>query len=171
MSRKLILASVVLLASVSLVGATTLVRMDFGDLARDADAIIVGTVTDIQGEWGPDRNFIHSNVTIRVERSMRGNTGDQIVLRNPGGIVAGVGQRAEGVADFEVGERVMLFLTSWEDGALKVLGYTQGKSRVVVDGQGRERLVGGSSNGMSVKGAALEIVHGTDRNIPLRPKR
>ncbi len=171
MSRKAILVGVVLLLSVSLAGATTLVKMNFGDLARESDFIVIGTVTDIQGEWGPNHHFIHSNITIRVERALNGTTGNQIVLRNPGGIVAGVGQRAEGVAEFEIGERVMLFLTTWEDGTLKVLGYTQGKSRVIVDGDGREHLVGGSANGLSVSGAELEIVHGPDHNIALRPAR
>ena len=169
MSRKAIIAGVVFLLGASLAGATTLVKMNFGDLARDADAIVVGTVTDVQGAWGSDRNFIHSTVTVRVERSLRGNQDDQIVLSTPGGVVNGVGQKAAGMAEFEIGERVLVFLAAGEDGTPKVLGYTQGKSRVIVDGQGRERLVGGSADGMTVHGASLQIKNGHEQNIPLRP--
>ena len=43
--------------------------------------------------------------------------------------VGGMGQRAHGAAEFEVGERVIVFLTTWDDGTPKVLGYVQGKSR------------------------------------------
>jgi len=167
--RKGTLACVVLLLGVSLAGATTLVKMSFGDLARDADAVVVGTVISIEGEWGPDLNFIRSNVTLQVERQFRGQTADTIVLRNPGGFVGGEGQRAHGAAEFEVGEKVLVFLTTWEDGTPKVLGYAQGKSRVIEDGQGREGLVGGSAHGHSVDGAAREIEHGPNQNIALRP--
>jgi hypothetical protein len=160
---------VVLCLGVSLASATTLVKMNFGQLAREADQIVIGTVTAVNGEWDPSLNFIRSNVTLDVERSMRGQAQDQIVLRTPGGWVGGTGQRADGVAEFEVGERVFVFLTTWDDGTPKVLGYVQGKSRVVPDGQGRERLVGGSANGLTVQGAVREIHHGPQHNIQLRP--
>jgi hypothetical protein len=167
--RKLTILCIVLLLGISLAGATTLVKMNFGDLARDADAVVVGTVTAIEGEWGPNLNFIHSNITLQVERTLRGQTDDTITLRNPGGIVGGEGQLAHGVAEFEIGEKVLIFLTRWEDNSLKVLGYAQGKSRVVLENEGSERLVGGSAHGHSVAGAAREIKFGTNHNIALRP--
>jgi hypothetical protein len=169
MIRKLLLAGVILLLAVGTAGATTLLKMSFGDLARESDRIVVGTVTGIEGEWDPTLNFIRSNVTLDVEQSLRGQSPDTIVLRNPGGYVGGMAQTAQGVAEFEVGERVVVFLTTWADGTPKVLGYVQGKSRVVVDGQGRERLVGGSGNGLTLAGAVREIHDGPDHNIPLRP--
>lgn len=171
MVRKATLVGVVLLLGLSLAGATTLVKMNFGDLARQADSVVVGTVTAIESEWGPDLDFIHTNVTLQVERSFYGKTASTIVLRNPGGIVGGVGQLAHGAAEFQVGERVIVFLTRWEDGTPKVLGYAQGKSRIEHDGQGRQRLIGGSANGLSFDGALREIEQGPDHNIPLRPAR
>lgn len=165
------LACVVLLLAANLAGATTLVKMGFGDLARDADAVVVGTVISVDGEWGPNLNFIRSNVTVQVERRFRGPDADTVVLRNPGGIVGGEGQRAHGAAEFEVGEKVLLFLTTWEDGTPKVLGYGQGKSRVVFDELNQERLVGGSAHGHLLEGAAREIEHGPKHNIALQPAR
>ena len=64
---------------------------------------------------------------------------------------------------------MLVFLTTWDDGTLKVLGYAQGKSRVVPDGQGLERLVGGSADGLTVQGAVREIHHGPQHNVQLRP--
>ena len=70
----------------------------------------------------------------------------------------------------KVGERVLVFLTDWEDdGAPKVLGYVQGKSTIVEDGQGRTRLKGGSANGRTLESVAGELRYGPQHNIKLRP--
>jgi len=50
-----------------------------------------------------------------------------------------------------------------------VLGYAQGKSRIVRDEQGRERLRGGSADGLTLAGALGEVREGPDHNVPLRP--
>jgi hypothetical protein len=162
----------VVFAAVLLAGAshaTTLLELGFSDLARQADRIVIGTVTRIEGRWDASQRFIHSDVTLSVERSLRGDAPPAIVLRTLGGYVGGTGQMAHGAATFEIGERVLVFLTTWEDGTPKVLGYVQGKSRVVSDEQGRERLQGGSADGRSLEGVIRELRDGPDHNIPLRP--
>ena len=126
---------------------------------------VASVVTGIDGEYDPSGTFIRSNVTLQVERSFRGHAPDTIVLRTPGGQVGGVEQVALGVANFEVGERVLVFLTSWEDGTPKVLGYVQGKSRVGADG----RLHSGVAGGRSLENVAQELHHGARHNIPLQP--
>jgi hypothetical protein len=169
MIRKLALLGAVLVLAASTAGATTLVKMDFSDLARDADYVVVGTVTGVQGEWGPGFNFIHTNVTLAVERSFLGHAPDTVVLRTPGGVIGAEGQVAHGAATFEVGERALVFVTTWEDGAGKVLGYVQGKSRVTPDGQGRPRLDGGAADGRLLDAVERELLHGPRNNIALRP--
>ncbi len=169
--RKVGLTVVVLLLGMSLAGATTLLKLDFSDLAREAEHIVVGTVTGIQGEWDASARFIHSNVTILVEQSLRGNVPSEIVLRTPGGQIGSVGMTAHGAPSFEVGEKVLVFLTAWEDGSAKVLGYFQGKSRVIEDQQGRFRLEGGALNGRSLDSVKTELFHGPDHNVPLQPAR
>ncbi len=166
MIRRFTLMGAVLLLGASIAGATTLVKMDFSDLARDANHVVVGTVTGINGEYDPSGTFIRTNVTLEVERSFGGQAPDTLVVRTPGGRVGGVEQVALGVANFEIGERVLVFLTTWEeDGAPKVLGYVQGKSRVGhVD-----RLHGGVAGGRSLENVARELRHGSRHNIPLQP--
>jgi len=171
MRKKLAVAAVVLLLGMGTAGATTLLEMDFSSLAREADAIVVGTVTSVDGEWDPSLSFVRSNVTVQVERTLRGPEDDTITLRTLGGFVGGVGQKAEGAAEFNVGERVLVFLTHWEDGTPKVLGYAQGKSRIVRDDLGGERLLGGTADGRSFQGALREIERGPNENLPLRPVR
>jgi hypothetical protein len=167
--RRIVLAGSALLFAVGVAGATTLVKMDFPTLVREANYIVVGTVTAIDGDWDEDLNFIHSSVTIAVERSYRGNTPDTLIVRTPGGQVAGVAQHAHGAPSFEIGERVLVFLTSWEDGDGKVLGYEQGKSRVILDDLGRERLKGGSAAGRLLDSVERELREGPRYNLPLKP--
>ena len=169
MARRVFVMGVVLLLGVGIASATTLVKMNFSDLAREADHIVVGTVTGVQGEWDESARFIHSNVYLTVERSFRGNAPEEIVLRTPGGEAGGVAMQAHGAASFEVGEKVLIFLTTWEDGQAKVLGYTQGKSRVLEDENGKARLQGGAADGLALDGVARSLRHGPDHNIPLRP--
>jgi hypothetical protein len=165
------LGGVVLLLAVGLSTATTLVKLEFSDLARDADRVVVGTVTGIDGEWDESFNFIHTNVRLAVERALRGPAPSEIVLRTPGGQVGGAAQLAHGTATFELGERVLVFLTTWEDGTPKVLGYVQGKSRVVEADDGKLRLKGGAANDLSLEFVADQLRHGPEHNIPLRPAR
>lgn len=169
MSRRVGPLCVVLLLGTSLASATTLLKMDFPDLAREANHIVIGTVTDVEGEWDSSFRFIHTNVTLSVQRSLRGAAPSEIVLRTPGGVIGGEGQVADGAATFERGEKVLVFLARDEDGVLTVLGWTQGKSRIVTDDQGEERLEGGSGNGLTIAGAVRELQHGPEHNIPLRP--
>ena len=168
-SPRITTTAVTLLLFSNTVSATTLVKLGFSDLASQADHIVVGTVTEIEGQWDDSLRFIHSDVTLSVERSLRGNVSSEIVLRTPGGYVGGMGQMAHGAATFEVGERVLVFLTAWEDGTPKVLGYAQGKSRIVRDEQGREQLEGGSADGLTLQRAIRKVRDGPNRNIPLRP--
>ena len=170
MTRRIFVTGVILLLGIGMAGATTLVKMEFSDLAREANHIVVGTVTGIEGEYDPSGTFSRSNVTLAVERSFRGHAPDTLVLRTPGGQVGSMEQLALGVASFEVGERVLVFLTSWEDdGTPKVLGYVQGKSRIVEDDQGRPRLHGGVVDGRTLESVARELRHGSRHNIPLQP--
>jgi hypothetical protein len=171
MRKKAALACAVLLLAVGLTGATTLVKMEFSDLAKQADQVVVGTVVGTLGQWEETHNFIHTDVTISVENYLRGDGPAEITLRTPGGRVGDEGQVAHGAATFEVGEKVLVFLTTWEDGTPKVLGYVQGKSRVITGDDGTLRLQGGRAHGMSVQGAAHELQRGLDHNIPLRPVR
>ncbi len=168
MKRRFAVVAALTVLCASIVGATTLVKLEFADLARDADRIVVGTVTGIEGFWDDSMTFVHSNVTVRVEKSFRGDAADELVLRTPGGAIGGIAQVAHGAPSFAVGEQVLVFLTTWEDGTAKVLGYAQGKSTVLPDDTGRLRLHGGVSHGRTLDDVASELRHGPRHNIPLR---
>ncbi len=87
-----------------------MLAMDFPTLVHDADHIVVGTVESQASRWD-DRGRIVTDVTLRVEETMKGDrgTGETLVLTHPGGSIGNVGAHIEGEARFYVGERALVF--------------------------------------------------------------
>jgi len=148
--------------------ATTLVELSFPELAAASEQVVVGTVVALEATRDESQRFIHTNVKIAVERHVRGRGPAEIVVRTPGGQLDGEAVLAHGAPSFTVGEKVLLFLTRWEDGALKVAGYVQGKSTVAVGADGQPRLRGGLADGRSLAAVADEL-SGKTSLVPLRP--
>lgn len=88
--------------------ATTVVQMDVDDLTAAADAIVVGTVTDIKAELVDGRVF--TEITVKVETSLKGEPGQSLVIKHLGGRTAELATYVAGMPHFEKGERALLFL-------------------------------------------------------------
>ena len=125
-------------------------------------------MTALEGTRDETRRFIHTNVTIAVERYVRGAGPSELRVRTPGGQVDGEAVLAHGAPSFTVGEKVLVFLTRWEDGVAKVAGYVQGKSTVTTGADGKARLRGGVAAGRSLRGVTDELEHGPHA-VPLLP--
>jgi hypothetical protein len=164
-----LLAALLVLLGIGRSSATTLVRLSFPQLAQASERVVVGTVVALESTRDESGRFIHTNVRIAVERHLRGRGPAEIVVRTPGGQIDGEAVIAQGAPSFTVGEKVLLFLTRWEnDGALKVTGYVQGKSTVTVGADGKARLRGGLVDGRSLAGVADEL-SGKAAMVPLVP--
>jgi hypothetical protein len=89
-----------------------MIKMTTPELTKQAQAIIRGKVTDMRSEWGPERRFIWTLVTISVSRCIKGDTrpGQEVVLKIPGGVVGPIGQLTEDTPIFKKGEDVLLFM-------------------------------------------------------------
>lgn len=168
MQRKIALACVLCLFAGTLAGATVLVHKEFADLADEADRVVVARVLSTAGQWDPSGRFIHTEVTLAVEQDLLGDGPAEFALRTPGGRIGDEGQIAYGAPTFEPGTQVLVFLTTWEDGTAKVLGYAQGKADVYYDVDGRARLRGGRVDGRTLESVRNELVHGPQHNIPLQ---
>ena len=168
MNKRTLLACLVIALCIGTAGATTLVKMEFTDLAREADRVVIGTVTHTEGIWDSTGTFIHTLVNVDVDRYVTGDGPASLVIQTPGGTIGNEGMVAQGAATFEVGETALIFLTRWEDGTPKVLGYVQGKSTVRKSSFDAPRLMGGVADGRSLRSVVNELVHGPDHTIPLR---
>ena len=148
--------------------ATTLVRLSFSKMVAGSERVLVGTVVALEPTRDASGVFIHTNVRIAVERQLRGQGPGEILVRTPGGQLDGQAVVAHGAPSFTIGEKVLVFLTRWEDGALKVTGYVQGKSTVTTGADGKARLRGGLADGRSLAGVADELA-GKSTMTPLLP--
>ncbi len=112
-------------------GATTALRYDLTTLARTADAIVVGQVTALQSAWRDGR--IVTQVTVSGDEVLKGPRAPRYTVEVLGGTVDGIGQKVAGMAAFEPGEHVVLFLRAASgDSTFEVVGLGQGKLRVEV---------------------------------------
>ncbi len=99
-------------------------------LAREADAVVEGTVESRVSRWADDGRHIYTLVTLRASRVWRGSAPAQVVLRVPGGVVGDIGQHVDAAAEFSDGERVVVFLKREDGGRWLVHGMGQGKFSV-----------------------------------------
>jgi hypothetical protein len=117
-SFTLVLAVVALVLAPVRARATTFVGMTEHTLARAADAIVVGTVTNLESVATRD-GAISTLVTVEVEREYKGRVGRVVTLRQPGGRVGDRGLWIAGSPRFTRGERQLLFLSAHHDGTAR----------------------------------------------------
>lgn len=117
--------------------ASTVLYRDVPALARGSDAIVIGQVVRAQSRWTADRRRIVTDIEIRVDETLKGEGRATLLVRQPGGVVGDVGQRVDGLAGFEVGEEVVLFLERRPDDSFLIAGLSQGKFQVVRSSDGK----------------------------------
>jgi hypothetical protein len=140
MARNPVIATVaaVLLAATAPALATVLVPADFNELAREALTIVHGRVVDVRSYWTDGRRSIETVVTLRVHAALKGQTGDTISVRVPGGEMGRYRTVMIGMPRFREGEEVVLFLGGRAPALPHLLGMGQGVYRVIREpGTGR----------------------------------
>ena len=116
--RGVLVIAGVLLGLARIADATTIVGMNERTLARAADAIVIGTIADLETVAGGD-GAINTLVTIDVERAVKGRVGARVTLKQPGGLIGERGLWIAGSPRFVRGERQMLFLSAARDGTAR----------------------------------------------------
>ncbi len=100
--------------------ASTVVATSIAALAQQADAIVIGQVSDVR--CTRVEGHIVTETTLELERSFLPDSpiealGDSIVVRAAGGRLGGFATRVAGTSHFTEGERVLVFLSRAPDGA------------------------------------------------------
>jgi len=124
-------ALVVSLAAPAPARATVLIPADLGELSRDARAIARGRIVAVDATWMDDRRGIETLVTLEVETYLKGALGAAVQFRVPGGNLGRVRSIVVGAPEFEVGERVVVFLGARGPSVPYVLGLNQGVFRIL----------------------------------------
>ena len=136
--RSIRLAAAVLLASLLTPGRaapTTVVALTFDELLAGADEVFIGQVVGQRSVWEESRSgrLIVTQVTFRIERTLKGAPRIQAMLEFMGGTIADETMRVDGVPRFQIGDRDVLFLTGDARPVSPVVGVMQGRFRIVRD--------------------------------------
>ena len=143
-TRRMTRILIVLAAAVAAVPAaraTVLVPADLGDLVRGSQAIVHGRVVDVTAVWADGRRRIDSLVALEVDQYLKGDFGERVTFRVPGGQMGRYRSVMVGAPSFAEGDEVVLFLGARGPSIPYVLGLSQGVCRVVEDPQTPARLV------------------------------
>jgi hypothetical protein len=126
--------------------ATTVVPMSVERLTHVSSHVLLAQAEESHSEWNADHTLIFTLTKFRVLKTLKGQAGNEVVVKQMGGRSDPYEQKVAGVRHWQSGEEAMLFLHPSQagDGTLVITGLMQGNFRVV-SGQGGEALV---SNGV-----------------------
>jgi hypothetical protein len=109
--------------------ATTLRAISFDEKVDNAAAIVLGKCTSTVSRWDPSGKWILTYNTFEIEKSMKGQPGQQLTIITPGGAVNGVHQETIGVPKFSIGDDQVVFVRNTRVGPT-VLYFEQGAYNV-----------------------------------------
>ena len=143
MNRKLVaivsVIAVVLLTTTA--NAITVVPLTFEQLVEESTAIVYARVADVAGRWTADRARIESIVSVDALRYLKGDLGEHVDIRLPGGEAGGLVSVIPGAPVLRSGDLVILFLISRGPSIPTPVGLTQGVFRVTIDARSRGIVV------------------------------
>ncbi len=99
--------------------------LNLEDLTRQAEMILTGHVVDLKSERDDKQGMIYTYATIAVDRTLKGEQREQVVVQVPGGEVGQLGLWVSDTPEFAVGQQVLLFLAGKDN--LQPVGWQQGK--------------------------------------------
>jgi hypothetical protein len=111
--------------------ATVLVPADFGELVRDARAIARGRVVAVEAQWMADHRTIETIVSLEVDAYLKGSFGSIVRFRVPGGVMGRFRNIIAGAPQFELDQRVVVFLGTFGPRVPHLIGFNQGVFQVV----------------------------------------
>jgi hypothetical protein len=114
--------------------ATVILGVSFEAQSASADRIFVGEVQAVESRPAPSApRYFETLVTFRVDQPVAGGLPATLVLRFSGGQIGDLKQWIDGMPEFAVGERYVVFLEPDQTPRLvsPIVGFNQGLYRVV----------------------------------------
>jgi hypothetical protein len=133
-----------LLAGVG-VRAAVILPADLAMLVTGARAIVHGRVVAVEPRWLEGRRGIESLVTLRVEEYLKGNLGDEVTFKVPGGQMGPYRSFIVGAPTFSDGDEVVVFLNAQGPTIPWISGLNQGVFRVAENDSGVKMVLPGIS--------------------------
>lgn len=129
----------------------------FDDLVTEADLVLEGTVGEKRSEWAEDRSTIYTFITLFELEVIDGTYPESsFTLRMDGGEVEEGGRmkglKVSDTPEFEVGERVILFVENNTSEICPLVGWGQGAFKVKKDPTHKKDKLFRSQNGDEIAG-------------------
>jgi hypothetical protein len=163
-----VLGAALLLAGVRVV-ATSVIPPTFAELISQAERVIVAEVTDVRSRRaGGD---IVTEVTFRVDRTLKGEHRAVAVLEFPGGFVGDEAVEVTGMPRFRLGDRDILFIRDSVRTISPLVGFMHGRFRITFDPATGDQFVSQYNfqpfTTQQLGGAAAAVRQAPQRAIPL----
>lgn len=115
--------------------ATTVLPTSFDDLVREAATIVRAETTEVHSEWrdGAAGREIVTKVTLRVQRSLKGDAPTMIELVFLGGTIGDTTLELSDSPRFAAGDRDFLFINDTGRPASPLVGFFAGRMPIKVD--------------------------------------
>jgi hypothetical protein len=125
---KALSAAVVALAALPpCASATVLIEKTLEELTLEADAVVMGTVSEVWTAREAATDLVRSYAELEVSRWVKGeNAGNRVVANTVGGDVGELSVSVPGAPRFLEGEQMLLFLGSKNTTLTNVVGWQQG---------------------------------------------
>jgi hypothetical protein len=127
------------------VRAAVILPADLAALVTGARAIVHGRVVAVDPRWVEGRRRIESLVTLRVEAYLKGDLGEEVTFKVPGGQMGPYRSLMIGAPTFTEGDEVVVFLNAQGPTIPWISGLNQGVFRVVENGTGVKMVLPGVS--------------------------
>lgn len=155
---------VIFAVSVGTFATTAIVPTD-EQMVVESRAIVTGRVADIFSSVDSTTDLVYTYIRLDVNTVLKGNiVSQQIVLKELGGETANDGTLVFGMPKFEVGRDVLLYLSSWQDGALRVHQGFLGKFDINRDPATGREMVERQAEGQDVVVIAGSKNNGTNQS-------
>ncbi len=136
-----LLGSAIFIGLSAALHATVIVPIEFRELVAAAPVIVHGQVVDVRAGWVDGRRSVETFVTVTAADYLKGNLGESLTFRVPGGQMGRYRTVFVGAPEFKEGDEVVLFLKHAGPSYLYIVGLSQGAFRVVPDARTGRRMV------------------------------
>jgi hypothetical protein len=133
--RGIVVGALALTVAVVPAFSTTVAAPTFDELVRRSELVIVARVVATRSAWVDSRagRSIVTDVTVSIEQTLKGPTYAERSLEFLGGTVGEDTLRVDGMPEFHVGDRAVLFVNESGRPASPVVGFMYGWFRIVQD--------------------------------------
>ena len=121
-------AAAVVLLSVGVATAATVLQLDLSQLVANSEAIVVAQVSETSAELEDDGR-VYTTISLEAQDTLKGHLPDEFSIRQVGGRDGDITTHVPGMPQFFDGERVLLFLSNIDDHPV-ITGMSQGKFRI-----------------------------------------